>query len=74
MTDVQSLLLDQFFRMVSTELIYVVSCNPCSKPLHNAQCPTDANDWRRKICQWCFRVVDHLQMYVFNCSYTFLVA
>lgn len=65
MKDSRALLMDQFTVMINTECYYVVSYDEGSKCIYNKQPPKDDDSdlWRRKICLWYFRVVDHLQMY-----------
>jgi hypothetical protein len=63
-----SLLLDQLVTMIDIESIYTVPQPvPCQKQVHTSglqqqQQRMDVDEWRRKICQWSFRVIDHLRM------------
>lgn len=50
------LMRDQFFRMREGESAYVVP----ESLIYPDDMPVD--EWRRKICQWSFRVIDHFQL------------
>ena len=63
MTARQSLLRDQLLVLLETEPVYTVTHVPCQFVGHRRR-PLELEEWRRKICQWSFRVVDHLRKYV----------
>jgi hypothetical protein len=52
------LAIDQLLAILKTEQSYKVSNIPCIASMDKSnQLPY--GEWRRKICQWCFKVVDH---------------
>lgn len=54
-----SLVRDQLTVMLETEASYTVEFVPCTN-LSAGDGPGD--EWRRKICQWSFRVIDHFRL------------
>ncbi|GAX27205.1 hypothetical protein FisN_13Lh242 [Fistulifera solaris] len=51
---------DQLEAMMSIEPSYVVPHIPCSSIAKYGSVPLES--WRRKICQWAFRVIDHFRL------------
>ncbi|GAX27665.1 hypothetical protein FisN_13Hh242 [Fistulifera solaris] len=51
---------DQLEAMMSIEESYVVPRLPCSSITKYGRVPLES--WRRKICQWAFRVIDHFRL------------
>jgi len=58
--DSVELVRDQLVAMLSSEQVYRVSVIPCSATDRSEAVPLD--QWRRKICQWAFRVIDHFRL------------
>jgi hypothetical protein len=63
------LVLDQLITLIDSESSYVVHHIPCqcfaATDMEQQQRPIEQiYDWRRKMCQWSFRVIDHLRRYV----------
>ena len=55
----RELLDDQLEALLRTEREYIVKIVPCVSP---KQRPIELQEWRRKICQWGFRVIDHFRL------------
>jgi Cyclin, N-terminal domain/Cyclin, C-terminal domain len=57
------LLHDQLVRLLSTEAGYTIRRVPCQQlnPLPETE-RIPLEDWRRKICQWSYRVIDHFRL------------
>ncbi len=51
---------DQLEAMMSIEQSYIVPRIPCSSIAKCGRVPLES--WRRKICQWAFRVIDHFRL------------
>lgn len=51
---------DQLDAMMSTEQAYVVPLIPCMAEAKHVGVSLES--WRRKICQWAFRVIDHFRL------------
>lgn len=51
---------DQLHVMMKIEQSYVVPLIPCRSESNCSQAPLES--WRRKICQWAFRVIDHFRL------------
>lgn len=54
------LLREQLLALLETESSYTVNHVPC-QAMGRRQRPMELEEWRRKICQWSFRVIDHLR-------------
>jgi len=56
------LLREQLGALLKTESLYVVQHIPCQAVVHPRRRPMELEEWRRKICQWGFRVIDHFRL------------
>jgi hypothetical protein len=57
------LLRDQLLCLLKTEQDYIVHFTPCRQALYIAdEDYMPLEDWRKKICQWSFRVIDHFHL------------
>lgn len=52
---------DQLKALLMMEKSYVIPFVPCRNPSNQGK-QLPYGDWRRKICQWSFRVVDHFRL------------
>ncbi|KAL3935348.1 MAG: hypothetical protein SGBAC_009119 [Bacillariaceae sp.] len=55
------LAVDQLTAVLRTEQTYAVPQIPCTACMDPSS-SLPYGEWRRKICQWCFKVVDHFQL------------
>jgi hypothetical protein len=56
---------DQLQVLLKREHYYTVrhiACRNNNNSTHNRRRPMELEDWRRKICQWGFRVIDHFRL------------
>ena len=61
---------DQLLGLLLAEKSYLVESIPCKSPSYsynnnnnnNSERVVPLEDWRRKICQWAFRVIDHFRL------------
>lgn len=60
-THQQSLLREQLVVLLQTESAYNVTYIPCQVETKQ-QRHVELEEWRRKICQWGYRVIDHLSV------------
>lgn len=58
----QELYRDQLWGLLRTEPAYVVDYIPCNGLVLANEERTPLDEWRRKICQWSFRVIDHFRL------------
>ena len=55
-----ALLRDQLIALLRQESKYVAHCAPCRSPSRETR--PELEEWRRKICQWSYRVIDHFRL------------
>jgi hypothetical protein len=53
---------DQLAALMETEQFYRVRAIPCKAQVGETTGRIPLEDWRRKICQWAFRVIDHFRL------------
>ena len=51
---------DQLVALLETEQSYRIRSVPCRAEPGHSRVPLE--EWRRKICQWAFRVIDHFRL------------
>lgn len=56
------LLLEQLLGLLCTEQCYTVEHVPCKAVFLPEDDNVPLEEWRRKICQWSFRVIDHFRL------------
>jgi hypothetical protein len=56
------LLREQLLRLLETEQCYTVEHVPCKAVFLPEDDNVPLEEWRRKICQWSFRVIDHFRL------------
>jgi hypothetical protein len=56
------LLREQLIGLLGTELCYTVDHVPCKAVFLPEDDNVPLEEWRRKICQWSFRVIDHFRL------------
>ena len=57
------LLSDQLGALLQQESLYQVHHIPCCRSMHHVgRDRPELEDWRRKICQWSYRVIDHFRL------------
>lgn len=56
----EDIMWDQLLALMHTEKSYRVVAIPCHAHENSSRVPLE--EWRRKICQWAFRVVDHFRL------------
>jgi ferredoxin-thioredoxin reductase catalytic subunit len=55
-----TLVRDQLAGMLRQEAKYMVNHVPCRSLSHETR--PELEEWRRKICQWSYRVIDHFRL------------
>lgn len=60
--DDHELLQEQLVGLMETEQCYVVQHIPCQASFAPDDDSVPLEEWRRKICQWSFRVIDHFRL------------
>lgn len=53
------MLRDQLGALLQQEAQYAIHHVPCRRPTSNRP---ELEEWRRKICQWGYRVIDHFRL------------
>lgn len=59
-TSSSALVRDQLAALLRQESKYAIHHVPCRSLAREAR--PELEDWRRKICQWGFRVIDHFRL------------
>jgi len=54
-----AMLRDQLEALLQQEAQYAIHHVPCRRPTSNRP---ELEEWRRKICQWGYRVIDHFRL------------